>query len=187
MEVLTFAGLPSVLFLDVPTPEQLARFGGGAGDRDRQHGAGARDGVDGRAPAGGVRDARGARGGDHPLQDVLDARLLARGRARSGGRSTWRSPSSRAPGRRCWSRRRRCGATRPSATSSPRGRAGVSRLDRHPVMARHPVTPMDEADVPRHLARQTERAIGLVTLEDLATPGGGRGGAGGERRGGAPA
>ena len=26
MEVLTFAGLPTVLFLDVPTPERLARF-----------------------------------------------------------------------------------------------------------------------------------------------------------------
>ena len=27
MEVMTFAGFPSVLFLDVPTPEQRARFG----------------------------------------------------------------------------------------------------------------------------------------------------------------
>ncbi len=50
------------------------------------------------------------------------------------------------------------------------GPGGVSRLDRHPVMARHPVTPMHEADVPRHLARQTERRIGLLTLEDLAAP-----------------
>jgi uncharacterized protein YgbK (DUF1537 family) len=36
------------------------------------------------------------------------------------------------------------------------------RLDRHPVMARHPTTPMDEADLGRHLARQTSRRIGLV-------------------------
>ncbi|MET3893043.1 uncharacterized protein YgbK (DUF1537 family) [Bosea sp. OAE506] len=36
------------------------------------------------------------------------------------------------------------------------------RLDRHPVMARHPVTPMDEADLGRHLARQTQLPIGLV-------------------------
>ena len=33
---------------------------------------------------------------------------------------------------------------------------GIHRLDRHPTMARHPVTPMDEADVTAHLARQTE-------------------------------
>lgn len=36
------------------------------------------------------------------------------------------------------------------------------RLDRHPVMARHPTTPMDEADLGRHLARQTDAKIGLV-------------------------
>ena len=36
------------------------------------------------------------------------------------------------------------------------------RLDRHPVMARHPVTPMDESDLGLHLARQTNLPIGLV-------------------------
>lgn len=41
------------------------------------------------------------------------------------------------------------------------------RLDRHPVMARHPITPMDEADLARHLARQTDRRIGLIDLPAL--------------------
>ncbi len=36
------------------------------------------------------------------------------------------------------------------------------RLDRHPTMSRHPVTPMHEADVRRHLAEQTRRRTGLV-------------------------
>ena len=40
----------------------------------------------------------------------------------------------------------------------------IHRLDRHPVMRSHPVTPMDEADVRLHLARQTTRAIGLIDL-----------------------
>lgn len=40
----------------------------------------------------------------------------------------------------------------------------VYRLDRHPVMARHPVTPMHEADLRRHLTMQTDRAIGLVDV-----------------------
>ena len=44
---------------------------------------------------------------------------------------------------------------------------GVHRLDRHPVMARHPVTPMTEADVARHLARQTETPVDCINLEDL--------------------
>jgi len=42
------------------------------------------------------------------------------------------------------------------------------RLDRHPVMSRHPVTPMDEADLRRHLARQTSRSIGLFDILQLA-------------------
>ncbi|PZO00097.1 MAG: type III effector [Hyphomicrobiales bacterium] len=46
--------------------------------------------------------------------------------------------------------------------------AGVGhRLDRHPVMAHHPVTPMNEADLTRHLARQTDRRIGLIDLPTL--------------------
>ena len=43
----------------------------------------------------------------------------------------------------------------------------VHRLDRHPVMARHPVTPMDEADVARHLARQTALATRTLSLDAL--------------------
>nr|WP_153401374.1 four-carbon acid sugar kinase family protein [Polymorphobacter fuscus] len=45
--------------------------------------------------------------------------------------------------------------------------ADVYRIDRHPTMARHPVTPMHEADLVRHLAAQTGARIGMVSLEDL--------------------
>lgn len=41
----------------------------------------------------------------------------------------------------------------------------VHRIDRHPTMARHPVTPMDEADMRRHLARQTQARIALATID----------------------
>lgn len=44
----------------------------------------------------------------------------------------------------------------------------VHRLDRHPIMASHPVTPMAEADVARHLATQTEIPTGCIDLEDFA-------------------
>ncbi|MGH7247223.1 MAG: four-carbon acid sugar kinase family protein, partial [Pseudomonadota bacterium] len=37
----------------------------------------------------------------------------------------------------------------------------------HPVMRCHPVTPMDEADLRRHLMRQTRRQIGLVDILSL--------------------
>ncbi len=36
------------------------------------------------------------------------------------------------------------------------------RLDRHPTMSKHPVTPMDESDLGRHLAKQTDKPVGLV-------------------------
>jgi uncharacterized protein YgbK (DUF1537 family) len=36
------------------------------------------------------------------------------------------------------------------------------RIDRHPVMSRHPVTPMDESDLRLHLARQTGLPIVLA-------------------------
>ncbi|MER8857601.1 four-carbon acid sugar kinase family protein [Mesorhizobium sp. M0757] len=41
------------------------------------------------------------------------------------------------------------------------------RIDRHPVMSRHPTTPMDESDLLIHLSRQTELTLGLVDLATL--------------------
>ncbi|MBL8209542.1 MAG: four-carbon acid sugar kinase family protein [Bryobacterales bacterium] len=43
----------------------------------------------------------------------------------------------------------------------------VFRIDRHPTMSRHPVTPMDEADLRVHLAKQTARRIGLMSFRDV--------------------
>jgi uncharacterized protein YgbK (DUF1537 family) len=40
----------------------------------------------------------------------------------------------------------------------------MCRIDRHPTMRQHPVTPMTEADLRLHLASQTELAMGLVDL-----------------------
>ncbi len=47
---------------------------------------------------------------------------------------------------------------------------GIYRLDRHPAMSRHPVTPADESDLRVHLGRQTERSIGLFDILTLARP-----------------
>jgi uncharacterized protein YgbK (DUF1537 family) len=41
------------------------------------------------------------------------------------------------------------------------------RIDRHPVMSRHPVTPMDEADILLHLARQTDLPSALLDCTGL--------------------
>jgi 3-oxoisoapionate kinase len=46
--------------------------------------------------------------------------------------------------------------------------AETFRLDRHPTMSKHPVTPMAEADLRRHLARQTRKSMALFDLLHLA-------------------
>jgi uncharacterized protein YgbK (DUF1537 family) len=46
----------------------------------------------------------------------------------------------------------------------------VFRLDRHPTMQHHPITPMNESDLARHLAHQTDKSIALFDLLQLAPP-----------------
>jgi len=45
------------------------------------------------------------------------------------------------------------------------------RLDRHPTMKQHPITPMTEADLRLHLGKQTKRSIGLLDLLALGLEG----------------
>ncbi len=46
----------------------------------------------------------------------------------------------------------------------------IYRLDRHPSMSRHPVTPADESDLRVHLAKQTFRSIALMDVLAVARP-----------------
>jgi len=166
MEVLTFAGLPTVLFLDVPDKAQLDRF------------------ADYRAVGvAGTARSRSPGWMDENLPSVfrfladLDAALVqykvcstfdsapavgSIGRAIDlalpvfGG--AWSPLVVAAP-----ALRRFQAFGNPFATVD-----GVGyRLDRHPTMAHHPVTPMAEADLCRHLAGQTDRAMGLVDFVQL--------------------
>jgi 3-oxoisoapionate kinase len=45
-----------------------------------------------------------------------------------------------------------------------------SRLDRHPTMKQHPITPMAEADLRLHLAQQTSLRFGLIDVLRLSRP-----------------
>ncbi len=38
------------------------------------------------------------------------------------------------------------------------------RLDRHPTMSKHPITPMNESDLRLHLGKQTSRSMGLIDV-----------------------
>ena len=46
----------------------------------------------------------------------------------------------------------------------------IHRLDRHPSMSRHPITPMDESDLRLHLAKQTQKRSALFDILKVALP-----------------
>jgi uncharacterized protein YgbK (DUF1537 family) len=46
----------------------------------------------------------------------------------------------------------------------------IHRLDRHPSITKHPVTPMTEADLRVHLAKQTKKKIALFDILNVALP-----------------
>ncbi|HTR42578.1 MAG TPA: four-carbon acid sugar kinase family protein [Pseudomonadales bacterium] len=49
-------------------------------------------------------------------------------------------------------------------------KGAVYRLDRHPSISKHPVTPMTEADLRLHLARQTKKKIALFDILKMMLP-----------------
>lgn len=166
LEALAAAGYAAVLFLRPPGPADLARF----------------PGLDAVGLAGDSR-SRSPDWMDAHLDGHLAA-LEALGPAIVHYKtcSTFDSaPHVGSIGRAMEIGARRFGGVVPIVVGQPNLRryvtfgtlfaaAGqeVHRIDRHPTMARHPVTPMAEADLRRHLAAQTDMPVALVSLEDFA-------------------
>jgi uncharacterized protein YgbK (DUF1537 family) len=166
MEVLAFAGIETVLFLDLPDAEDLAAFPGaraiGIAGEARARGP---DWMRRELPA--VFAALRAIGAELALYKVcstLDSApdVGSIGCAIEVALGTFASPwvpvlvAAPAIGR--W---------QAFGTLFARAGDGIHRLDRHPVMAHHPVTPMDEADVGRHLARQTDLPVACLMLPEI--------------------
>ena len=185
MEVLTFAGLTTVLFLDTPT-----RGAGGAvrrlsRHRHRRRRAGAEPGMDGRRtfPMRSRRcDRLKAPIAHYKVCSTFDSapHVGSIGKAIDlaapvlGG--DWHPLLVAAPPIHRYQLFGNLFATVD----------GVGyRLDRHPTVSRHPMTPMDEADVRVHLAQQTARPIGLVDYLALTAGEGRRGTVARARAGGA--
>ena len=166
LEALSFAGLPSVLFLDIPTDEQLQRFPGmrGIGIASIARSKGSDWMEEHLPPAFDWLEARHAPINHYKVCSTLDSApdVGSIGKAVDIGakhfKGAWIPCLVAAPANRRYQIFGHLFASAPG---------GVFRLDRHPVMARHPVTPMDESDVIRHLSRQTKRPMGLIDIEAL--------------------
>ena len=164
MEVLEFGGIPSVLFLEPPSAALLARFPGKraigiAGDaRSRspdwmtQH----------LPPIYAALRETGARILHYKLCSTFDSspEVGSIGRAAELGIEGWTPLVVASP---------RIGRYQAFGTLFAVASGTVVRLDRHPTMSVHPVTPMTEADLRRHLGQQTDLPVGLVDLRALAS------------------
>lgn len=169
MEALARAGVPTVLFLAPPRPEQLARFPGvqavGIAGVSRSLPTAEMEGA--LRPAFEALKALGAPLVHYKICSTFDSSptIGSIGRAIEVGQEVFSAPfvplvvGAPVLGRFCvfgnlWAR------------SGPE--TAPFRLDRHPTMRRHPTTPMDESDLRVHLARQTNNTVVLFDALDLA-------------------
>jgi uncharacterized protein YgbK (DUF1537 family) len=166
MEAMSLAGLPAVLFFDVPTPEQRAKFAdyrgiGLAGVARAQNRAWMQSNLPRFYQA--LADI-GAPVSQYKICSTLDSSpeigsigaALEIGLPYLGGE--WIPFIAAAPP---------IGRFQLFANLFADANGTGYRLDRHPTMSRHPVTPMHEADVRLHLAAQTGIPIGLVDYPAL--------------------
>ena len=169
-ETLAFAGLPAAMFLEPPTPEMLSRFPGlrGIGLATTAR-AESPDWMNAHLPElYAALKATGAPLVHYKACSTMDSapQVGSLGRALELGLTATGEPCApilfASP---------EMGRYQAFGTLFARGPGGIHRIDRHPVMARHPVTPMDEADICRHLGRQTELPLAPLMRPDLGPDG----------------
>lgn len=172
LEALAMAGVPAKLFLEPPSPADLARHPGLAA-----------------VGVAGTSRSRSPAWMDENLPEVF-AKLRALGAPITHYKTC--STFDSAPdvgsigraadiGRRLFGRMVPCivGVVRFEryvifsnlfAAASISAAREIFRIDRHPTMSRHPVTPMTDADLRRHLARQTDAAIAAFDFREMSAP-----------------
>jgi len=170
LEFLSRAGVKTVLFIEPPTPEKLATYKGlqaiGVAGMTRSLSPGEMEKV--LKPAFKELKALGAAHVHYKVCSTFDSspQIGSIGKAVDVGAEVFNAPfipllvAAPALGRYCTFgnlfARMGIGST-----------GEIFRLDRHPSMSKHPVTPMDESDLRLHLAKQTNKAIGLVDIIDI--------------------
>ena len=175
LECLVRAGIRTVLFLEPPTPADVARYPGlgavGVAGLTRSLAPDAMETI--LRPAFCALRALGARHVHYKICSTFDSSptVGSIGRAIDLGAEIFPGPivpllvATPPLGRFC--------VFGHLFARYGNGSVGtIHRLDRHPAISHHPVTPMTEADVRLHLAQQTRKRVGLLNLLDLErTPG----------------
>ena len=168
MEVLSFAGLPATLFLQPPTQEQLDQFPGirGIGVASTAR-ALSPQGMDAELPAAFSKlKTLNPAVMHYKVCSTLDSspEIGSIGRAIEIGADLFSTQVVPVLIAAPQMRRYQCFGHLFAGMGD-----AVFRLDQHPVMSRHPVTPMDESDVAKHLAKQSNRIDATcISLEMLA-------------------
>lgn len=168
MECLEINGIPAVLFLDVPTPEQLSHFpdvrGVGIAGVSRTMSVPQMDRE--LIPKFSALRELGAPFVHYKVCSTFDSSpaVGSIGHAIDIGWDIFKPPMVPmmigAPFLR-----------RYVAFGNLFARVGdvTYRLDRHPTMSKHPITPMRESDLRLHLAEQTNKQIALIDLWHMDT------------------
>ncbi len=166
MEVLAFAGLPTVMFLDVPSPTLLDRLQGrkayGIAGISRSKSP---DWMSAELPRYFTAlKALGAPLMHYKTCSTFDSApyLGSIGRAiEIGLASTGQDWTPLVVGAPAIGRYQMFGTLFAALDGM------VHRLDRHPIMSRHPATPMAEADLCRHLDQQTDLPKAVIDWRTL--------------------
>lgn len=171
LEFLSRAGIKTALFIEPPTPEQLARYQdlraiGIAGMSRSMTPAAMEDAL---RPAFSALRKSGARHIHYKVCSTFDSSPTTGsiGKAIDLGAEIFSAHfipllvAAPALGRYCV-------FGNLFARMGIGSKGSIHRLDRHPSMSRHPVTPADESDLRLHLARQTSKKIGLMDILQIA-------------------
>jgi uncharacterized protein YgbK (DUF1537 family) len=173
LEQLSLAGLSTMLFLEPPTRAQLSQFPGleacGVAGLTRSLPSGVLAGV--LRPALQSLRALGAPHVHYKICSTFDSspKIGSLGRVLEVAAEIFPAPFTPLLAAAPWLGRYTLFGNH-FARYGIGSQGAVYRLDRHPSISLHPVTPMREADLRRHLARQTDRRTELFDILQLSLP-----------------
>lgn len=167
LEFLSRAGAKTVLFIDVPTAAQLAKYPGlqAVGVAGKTRSMPPAEMEQQLLPAFKTLKQLGARHVHYKVCSTFDSSPVVGsiGKAADVGARVFNAPfipllvAAPALGRYCV-------FGNLFARMGIGSKGNIFRLDRHPSMSRHPVTPADESDLRLHLGKQTSKQTGLIDI-----------------------